>query len=112
MISKLYQWQAEIQRHAGNTLDKERVMIYKASQNAKRSFLVCSDIVLTTYHEIMKSCPWPDAEQMANLKENFEDLDIAIENWISNSQDDACLLHKHTWYRVRGRIISHSIGAC
>jgi hypothetical protein len=78
------------------------VKIYKSSDKDYDDYdLTQADVVLTTYHELSISCPFPSKKQIAELKQHHKDVDVGIENWVSNSMDDAGLLHQLTWYRVR-----------
>lgn len=83
------------------------MLIYKSSEeNIKRIFLTGSDIVLTTFYEVSKSCPFPDKKQIAEYRARCEELEIPpdydsfCESWIEDHEDDACLLHQIDWYRV------------
>ena len=92
-----HQWFDEIKKHT----PYEDVMIFNSSQediNASR--MTKEAIVLTTYHEMMKSIPYPDKTTIDEFKRKKLDVDKAIEDWIKEHMHEAGLLHQVNWYRV------------
>jgi len=96
--AKRHQWFDEIKKHTSY----EKVMLFKSSNEDNNVFrLAQEDIVLTTYHELMKSIPFPDKDTIEEFQRQKINVDDAIQHYIDDHmEEDAGLLHKVNWYRV------------
>ncbi|PQE24544.1 SNF2 family domain-containing protein [Rutstroemia sp. NJR-2017a WRK4] len=99
------QWRAEIGKHLAD--DEINVVVYRKSQKLERQAVQNADIVVTTYHQLLMSCPWPTKEWFAKLTRvrvdggGSIDEETDIEKWIDeNRKDRADVLHQIKWYRV------------
>jgi hypothetical protein len=81
--------------------------VYRKSQKLERQAVQNADIVVTTYHQLLMSCPWPTKEWFAKLARSRAqgggsiDEETDIEEWIcENRKDLGGVLHQISWYRV------------
>jgi hypothetical protein len=97
---KLCQWKAEIEKHAGNSIDKDRVLIFKRGKYNLRQ-LNDAKVIITSYHEVVKSCPaLPNDDQISEMAENGVEPGEYMAHWFANNMDEAGLLHQVKWRRV------------
>lgn len=83
-------------------------MSYKASENTQMIRITDCDIVITTWKELSRSCPFPDKHTYNQLQAKFrkqkgnpeDDESTTIEEWIENSHEGRGQLHEIDWYRV------------
>ncbi|KUJ23208.1 uncharacterized protein LY89DRAFT_727977 [Mollisia scopiformis] len=95
----LEQWENEIENMAGDVF--KRVMIYKSSDKIKAVYIDDSDIILTSYAQVFKSCPFPDRKSLAWLrKQNRHDEANGLPEWIESHIQEGGLLHNRYWYRI------------
>jgi hypothetical protein len=99
------QWRAEIGKHIAD--DEINVVVYRKSQKLEKQAVQSADIVVTTYNQLLTSCPWPTKEWFAKLARvraeegGSIDEETDIEKWIDkNRKDRADVLHQINWYRV------------
>ena len=87
------QWIEEIEKHAGKkTFPK--VIRYKAAAGLTREVLQDLDIVVTSYHEIMKTFPFPNKADREEITANGYD------KWWERVRDTIGVVHQVNWYRV------------
>jgi SNF2 family DNA or RNA helicase len=92
--SLLSQWKSEIKRHVEEKIFPI-VTPYKASSETPANLLELSDIVLTSFTEVMNSWPFPNsAEEKADAQKIGED------EWANSHDSRKGELHKVNWYRV------------
>ncbi|CAG8961206.1 hypothetical protein HYFRA_00013262 [Hymenoscyphus fraxineus] len=104
--SLIQQWRAEIKKHA----NFPRVLIYKSSDDQHEAIhYTDQDIVLTTWWELSRSCPFPPKEEKNGLtgKPKNEERDNSLEvdskptlEWIQDNREKGGLLHQIDWYRI------------
>lgn len=66
------------------------------------------DVVLTTWHELNQSVPWPDADTLLRLRQlnrvrkdrSIDDESSPIVEWIEDHQEEGGNLHQIYWRRV------------
>ncbi|KAM3086007.1 hypothetical protein ACMFMG_003056 [Clarireedia jacksonii] len=99
------QWRAEIETHIAD--DDLNVIVFRKAQKLERQSVQNADMVVTTYNQVMMSCPWPSDKWFADLARSRVhrggsiDEETAIEEWISeNRKEFAGILHQINWYRV------------
>jgi len=92
-------------------------MIYDAKKENNITRVTDCDIVITTYAEVARSCPFPDEDILRELKKTArkkvcgtgggpkikaaDDDSQVQEDWIREHESEGGLLHKIEWYRVR-----------
>lgn len=92
--SVVRQWNDEIRKHLDPSVF-QRILQYKASSEVPMIFLEDSDIVITTYSEVMNSLPFPTTSD-----DKKDARDMGIQTWIENNESARGNLHKMKWYRV------------
>ncbi|KAH6724286.1 SNF2 family N-terminal domain-containing protein [Leptodontidium sp. MPI-SDFR-AT-0119] len=104
--SLLAQWASEIDKHTSERVFRG-VIIY----DAKRAHRITdSDIILASYGDVTRSCPFPEKDIRSRLRgvdrdtakgmEAAEVDSAAVEKWIENRMHEAKDLHKVEWYRI------------
>lgn len=92
------QWIEEIEKHTTNvTTGKKtfpKVIHYKASSNLSAEVLQDLDIAVTSYHEIMKTFPFP------NKKNRDEIAADGYQKWWERVKNEIGVVHQVNWYRV------------
>lgn len=112
---QVHQWGCEVVKHVKEGIFK-RILVYEAKKGDDKTRVTDCNIVITTFAEVSKSCPFPDEQTKRNLKMADRDRahelgggspipaevddSRALEDWIEENIDDAGLLHKIEWYRV------------
>jgi SNF2 family DNA or RNA helicase len=107
-VSQLHQWKTELETHS----QIKSVLIYnnadKDNNNPRR--INMNQVVLTTYAQIRKSFPFPDAETLQELREKAAEekksLAEVIQDWVTENKKQAGCLHKIHWYRVSLLLLS------
>ncbi|CAG8973999.1 hypothetical protein HYALB_00008548 [Hymenoscyphus albidus] len=98
------QWFSEIERH-GNF---PRVLTYKSTDKCKAIHYTDQDILLTTWWELSRSCPFPSKERKnlimgrradSNAVDSAETGSSPILQWIEDNREQGGPLHKIEWYR-------------
>ena len=107
-LVKLSQWESEIDKHTSDRIFRG-VAIYDSKKSSRR--ITDNDIVLASYGEVSRSCPFPDKHLQSSLKgvdrqsgkdfEAAENDSAAVEMWIQANMGTAGALHQVQWYRVR-----------
>jgi len=92
--SAVKQWVEEIKKHVDPQVF-EGLLQYKASSEIPMVFLQYSDIVITSYQEVMKSLPFPTTPD-----DKKDAQDMGIEAWIMQHKSNLGYLHKMKWYRI------------
>ncbi|RDW92365.1 hypothetical protein BP5796_01759 [Coleophoma crateriformis] len=70
--SVISQWKSECTKQLGNNFE---VLVYKSNQGHGKHTLTSSKIVLTTYEELAKSCPYPTSAKVVKEMRNFDHLE-------------------------------------
>lgn len=83
----------EIADHAGKTLRK--VVHYKFSAKLSIVVLEDMDVVVTSYNEVMRQFPYPDAKATEEILRMKQDA-----TWWKNISQIVGPLHQISWYRV------------
>ncbi|KAI9883645.1 MAG: hypothetical protein M1823_004592 [Watsoniomyces obsoletus] len=87
------QWMEEIDTHV--TPGRfPKVLHYKRSKDLSMANLLDQDIIITSYYEVMRSYPFPEPDDIANM-ESGEALD-----WLREREDKTGDLHQIKFYRV------------
>lgn len=90
----LQQWWDEIELHCDKKIFS-KVMRYRSSSPISRAVLEDLDIVLTTYHEVMKEFPFPNTDDRAEIAQS------GYQEWFrKRAVQNLGLLHQISWYRV------------
>jgi SNF2 family DNA or RNA helicase len=88
------QWVTEIKKHVDPQVF-EKILQYKSSMEIPMVFLQDSDIVITSYQEVMKSLPFPTTDD-----DKKDAKDMGIEAWIRQHENERGHLHRIKWYRI------------
>ena len=85
-------------------------MIYDSSNldNSGERMSMC-EVVITSYHEVIKSLPQPDANTIQEWINQKLDVDEMTFVWTEKNLENAGLLHEVPWYRVS---VSHLLPLC
>ena len=75
-------------------------MIYRSKDPLYKIRITDSNVVLTSYREVMKSCPM-DKKILGQLKETAEEFATAHLDWARENPEKGRFLHNYPWYRVR-----------
>lgn len=108
---QLSQWMKELKKHGGDSIEK--IDVYKASDNRDAIIYTSSDVVLTTFRQLMESLPWPDKETLSILRRrgksedrHTDDAECShVEGFIKKHWERAGVLHQIDFYRVRSPLI-------
>jgi SNF2 family DNA or RNA helicase len=87
------QWMEEIRTHVLESTFP-RILHYKASFKIPIAYLQDSDIILTSYTEVMRQFPYPDQESRDRIS------GMGCKKWWKEARQKMGDLHKVTWYRV------------
>jgi len=87
------QWIEEIEAHVNKEVFP-KVLHYKTSSEMPLSILEDTDIVVTSYNEVMKQFPFPDKEGRLEIARN------GYPAWRKGAVENMGLLHQVNWYRV------------
>ena len=86
------QWIDEIATHAGGFFKK--VLHYKTSAKIPLEIIQDCDVVITSYHEVMKQFPFPDSKARQLIARNGH------ESWWRQAINDLGVLHKIKFLRI------------
>lgn len=89
----ILQWMEEIRNHAEASMFP-KVMHYKSSSGIDAAVLEDLDIVITSYHEVMRQFPYPDQKERERIAH------MGHQKWWAKVQKDMGPLHQVEWYRV------------
>ncbi|KUJ16639.1 uncharacterized protein LY89DRAFT_647352 [Mollisia scopiformis] len=87
------QWLDEIRHHTEPQMFP-KIIHYKSSSKIPKSVLEDVDIVVTSYNEVMKQFPYPDAKARAIIQE------VGYKKWWSEAIQNLGDLHLIQWFRV------------
>lgn len=87
------QWLDEIRHHTHNHVFP-KIIHYKQSGKIPRNILEDLDIVVTSYNEVMKQFPYPDAKARVLIQQ------MGYQKWWSMAMNEMGDLHHIPWYRV------------
>lgn len=87
------QWIDEIRFHA-HEKTFPKVLHYKASSHIPATILEDLDVVVTSYHEVMKQFPFPDRKERERI------VHIGYQRWWKEALEGLGVLHQVSWYRV------------
>ncbi|PVH71787.1 hypothetical protein DL98DRAFT_613085 [Cadophora sp. DSE1049] len=87
------QWIEEIEVHVNKEVFP-KILHYKTSSEMPLAILEDTDIVVTSYNEVMKQFPFPDKEGRLEIARN------GYPAWRKGAVENMGLLHQVNWYRV------------
>ena len=93
----LIQWHSEIQKHVSETSLKDVMLHHSGQRQSGRGAIgrmERADVVLTTYHEVMRSYP------KADVPEDIETSEALQAWWQRVWTEDRDILHKARFYRI------------
>ncbi|KAL2068826.1 hypothetical protein VTL71DRAFT_15164 [Oculimacula yallundae] len=94
------QWWSELAIHTPDLIDTSMVFESKRVDNAISKMSKCS-IVITTYGELIKSLPQPDAAKIRMWEKKQLDIREMTLKWTKKHiEDKGGLLHCIPWYRI------------
>jgi len=97
--SQKIQWWREIKKHAPKLAARSMIYDSRRDDNSIEK-LESSELVLTTYSEIVKSLPQPDPQQIKKWRESGLDIPYKTSEWSGKNFKRGGDLHKVKWYRV------------
>jgi SNF2 family DNA or RNA helicase len=89
----ILQWLDEIRHHTEESMFP-KIMHYKTSSKIPMAVLRDLDIVITSYTEVMRQFPYPDAKEREKIAH------MGHKKWWKLAQKDLGDLHRINWYRV------------
>ncbi|KAL2075494.1 hypothetical protein VTL71DRAFT_437 [Oculimacula yallundae] len=105
----LSQWKLELRKHASERAF-EKITIYQAKKGEDRNIVASCDVLLVSYGEVIRSCPFPSPTEMSTLKkkdhtwdgtaESHDDESNLVARWIEESMQYCDDLHMVDWYRI------------
>lgn len=87
------QWINEIALHVENGVFR-KVISYKSMAKLPIEVVQDMDVVVTSYHEVMKSFPFPNRDDREEIAE------IGYERWWQSVLNRLGVLHQIEWFRV------------
>ncbi|KAF5870203.1 putative dna repair helicase protein [Botrytis fragariae] len=103
----LLQWLDELKKHGGSTI--KNIDIYNRSDRRDAIQYTLSNVVITTYDELMTNLPWlretasksSRTKKSKGKKRNAADEEVPpMENFPHDKSDTAGVLYDVNWYRV------------
>jgi hypothetical protein len=80
--------------------NKQRIMIYKASQGHDQVIYEDCDFVLASYEEVRMSCAVPDPKDRKQIRKDLQDVPLSHQEWVHANLYKCGILHKIKWFRV------------
>ncbi|CZT51239.1 uncharacterized protein RSE6_12359 [Rhynchosporium secalis] len=89
----------ELNEHTSDLGDTSMVYESKRMDNSM-SRMSKSDVVITTYGELVKSLPQPDPDTIRRWKKENQDIGDMTLQWTKENMEGAGMLHQVQWHRI------------
>ncbi|CZS89555.1 uncharacterized protein RAG0_00905 [Rhynchosporium agropyri] len=89
----------ELNEHTSDLGDTSMVYESKRMDNSM-SRMSKSDVVITTYGELVKSLPQPDPDTIRRWKKEDQDIGDMTLQWTKENMEGAGMLHQVQWHRI------------